>query len=90
MFEIPRLECMAEYKELTAKRVLNEQSVGAVAKDLGLNERAQRNWVKNTNAAIQNSGHPALSFYLETQTSTNTTQFPLFLKKGWPLPLMPT
>ena len=44
--KIPKQEYTAEFKELAVKRVKGGQSVGAVAKDLGLIEQTLRNWVK--------------------------------------------
>lgn len=44
--KIPRQEYTAEFKELAVKRVKDGQSVGVVAKVLGLVEQALRNWVK--------------------------------------------
>ncbi len=44
--KIPKQEYTAEFKELAVKRVKAGQSVGAVAKDLGLIEQTLRNWVK--------------------------------------------
>jgi len=46
MMKIPKQEYTAEFKELAVKRVKGGQSVGAVAKDLGLIEQTLRNWVK--------------------------------------------
>lgn len=54
MFKIPKAECTAEFKELTAKRVMDGQRVGAVAKELGLNEQTLRNWVKAAKAGKLN------------------------------------
>ena len=44
--KIPKQEYTVEFKELAVKRVKDGQSVGAVAKDLGLIEQTLRNWVK--------------------------------------------
>ena len=44
--KIPKQEYTGEFKELAVKRVKGGQSVGAVAKDLGLIEQTLRNWVK--------------------------------------------
>lgn len=44
--KIPKQEYTAEFKELAVKRVKDGQSVGAVARDLGLIEQTLRNWVK--------------------------------------------
>jgi len=46
MMKIPKQEYTTEFKELAVKRVKGGQSVGAVAKDLGLIEQTLRNWVK--------------------------------------------
>lgn len=42
MFKIPKVECTLEFKELTAIRVLDEERVGVVTKDMGLKEQALR------------------------------------------------
>jgi transposase-like protein len=44
--KIPKQEYTAEFKELSVKRVKAGQSVGAVARELGLIEQTLRNWVK--------------------------------------------
>ena len=44
--KIPKQEYTAEFKELAVKRVRGGQTVGAVARDLGLVEQTLRNWVK--------------------------------------------
>ena len=44
--KIPKQEYTAEFKELAVKRVRDGQTVGAVAKELGLIEQTLRNWVK--------------------------------------------
>lgn len=46
MKKIPKQEYTAEFKELSVKRVKAGQSVGAVARELGLIEQTLRNWVK--------------------------------------------
>lgn len=46
MKKIPKQEYTAEFKELSVKRVKAGQSVGAVAKELGLIDQTLRNWVK--------------------------------------------
>ena len=56
MFKIPKQEYTAEFKELAVKRVKSGQSIGAVAKGLGLVEQTLRNWVK---AAKAGKLHPA-------------------------------
>lgn len=48
--KIPKQEYTIEFKELTVKRVKDGQSVGAVAKELGLIEQTLRNWVKAAEA----------------------------------------
>jgi len=52
--KIPKQEYTAEFKELAVKRVKGGQSVGAVAKDLGLIEQTLRNWVKASAAGKLN------------------------------------
>jgi transposase len=44
--KIPKQEYTAEFKELAVKRVSAGQSIGAVARELGLVEQTLRNWVK--------------------------------------------
>jgi transposase len=44
--KIPKQEYTAAFKELAVKRVHGGQTVGAVARDLGLVEQTLRNWVK--------------------------------------------
>ncbi len=43
---IPKQVYTAEFKELAINRVKNGQTIGAVAKELGLIEQTLRNWVK--------------------------------------------
>lgn len=50
MIKIPKQEYTAEFKELAVKRVKSGQSVGSVAKDLGLIEQTLCNWVKAADA----------------------------------------
>jgi transposase-like protein len=50
MFKIPKQEYTAEFKELAVKCVKSGQSIGAVAKELGLVEQTLRNWVKAAKA----------------------------------------
>ena len=50
MFKIPKQEYTAEFKELAVKRVESGQSIGMVAKELGLVEQTLRNWVKAAKA----------------------------------------
>ncbi len=40
MFKIPKPEYTAEFKQLAVERVMDGQRFGAVAKDLGLNVKA--------------------------------------------------
>lgn len=44
--KIPKQEYTAEFKELAVKRVKEGQSIGAVARELGLVEQTLRNWIK--------------------------------------------
>jgi len=46
MFKIPKQEYTPEFKTGAVQRVTSGQSIGAVAKDLGLVEQTLRNWVK--------------------------------------------
>jgi len=48
MFKIPKQEFTVEFMELAVKRVKSGQSVGMVARELGL-EQTPRNWVKAAN-----------------------------------------
>ena len=50
MFKIPKPEYTVEFKELAVKREKAGESVGAVARDLGLVEQTLRNWVKAAKA----------------------------------------
>jgi transposase len=50
MFKIPKQEYTAEFKELAVKRTKSGETVGAVARDLGLVEQTLRNWVKAAKA----------------------------------------
>ena len=56
MFKIPKQEYTAEFKELAVKRVKSGQSIGAVAKGLGLVEQTLRNWVKAAAVGKLNAG----------------------------------
>jgi transposase-like protein len=57
MFKIPKQEFTAEFKELAVKRVQAGETVGAVARDLGLVEQTLRNWVKAAKAGkLQGAG----------------------------------
>jgi len=44
--KIPKQEYTPEFRELSVKRVKAGQSIGAVARELGLIEQTLRNWVK--------------------------------------------
>lgn len=48
MFKIPKQEYTPEFRELAVKRVKSGQSIGAVARELGLVDQTLRNWVKAT------------------------------------------
>ncbi len=50
MMKIPKQEYTVDFKDLAVKRAKGGQSVGAVAKDLGLIEQTLRNWVKASDA----------------------------------------
>jgi transposase len=50
MFKVPKQEYTVEFKELAVKRVKSGQSIGMVAKELGLVEQTLRNWVKAAKA----------------------------------------
>lgn len=52
--KIPKQEYTAEFKELAVKRVKSGQTIGSVAKDLGLIEQTLRNWVKAADAGKLN------------------------------------
>lgn len=54
MQKIPKQEYTAEFKELAVKRVRDGQSIGAVARELGLVEQTLRNWVKAAEAGKLN------------------------------------
>jgi transposase len=47
---IPKQEYTGEFKELAVKRVKAGQSIGAVARGLGLIEQTLRNWMKAAEA----------------------------------------
>jgi transposase-like protein len=62
MFKIPKQEFTAEFKELAVKRVQAGESVGGVARDLGLVEQTLRNWVKAAKAGkLQAPGTKAVT-----------------------------
>lgn len=46
MKKIPKQAYTTEFKELAVKRVLDGQSIPAVAKELGVNDQSLRNWLK--------------------------------------------
>jgi transposase len=50
MFKIPKQEYTAEFKELAVRQVKSGETVGAVARNLGLVEQTLRNWVKAAKA----------------------------------------
>ncbi len=52
--KIPKQEYTPEFKELAVKRIKAGQTVGSVAKDLGLIEQTLRNWVKAADAGRLN------------------------------------
>ncbi|OGA39383.1 MAG: hypothetical protein A3G24_20505 [Betaproteobacteria bacterium RIFCSPLOWO2_12_FULL_62_13] len=56
MFEIPKQEYTAEFKELAVKRVKDGRRTGAVARDLGPVEQMLRDWVQ---AVMQGKLNPA-------------------------------
>ena len=62
MFKIPKQEFTAEFKKLAVKRVQAGESVGSVARDLGLVEQTLRNWVKAAKAGkLQAPGTKAVT-----------------------------
>ena len=62
MLKIPKQEYTAEFKELAVKRVKGGQSVGAIAKELGLVEQTLRNWVKAAKAGkLHAPGAPVIT-----------------------------
>ncbi len=54
MKKIPKQEYTAEFRELAVKRVKAGQTVGVIAKELGLIEQTLRNWVKAFDAGKLN------------------------------------
>jgi transposase len=44
--KIPKQEYTPEFREMAVKRVKEGQSIGTVAKELGLSDQTVRNWVK--------------------------------------------
>ena len=53
--KIPKQEYTPEFRELAVKRVKAGQTVGAIAKELGLVEQTLRNWVKAADAGKLNA-----------------------------------
>ncbi len=53
--KIPKPEYTTEFRELAVKRVKDGQTVGSVARDLGLVEQTLRNWVKAVDAGKLNA-----------------------------------
>lgn len=54
MKKLPKQAYTPEFRELAVKRVKSGQSVGVVAKELGVNEQSLRNWVKAFDAGKLN------------------------------------
>jgi len=52
--KIPKQEYTPEFREMAVKRVKEGQSIGAVAKELGLSDQTVRNWVKAADAGKLN------------------------------------
>ncbi len=52
--KIPKQEYTPEFREMAVKRVKEGQSMGAVAKELGLSDQTVRNWVKAADAGKLN------------------------------------
>ncbi len=50
MKKIPKQEYTTEFKEQSVNHVKTGKSIGAVAKELGLNDQTLRNWVKAAEA----------------------------------------
>lgn len=46
MKRIPKQEYTPEFRDLAVKRVKAGQSIGGVARELGISEQTLRNWVK--------------------------------------------
>jgi transposase len=44
--KIPKQEYTPEFRDLAVKRVKAGQSIGAVARELGISDQTLRNWVK--------------------------------------------
>ncbi len=59
--KIPKQEYTPEFREMAVKRVKEGQSIGAVAKELGLSDQTVRNWVKAADAGKLNSGAKAVT-----------------------------
>ncbi len=56
MKKIPKQEYMPEFRELSVKRVKANQSVEAVARELGLIEQTLRNWAKAAAGKLNGPG----------------------------------
>ncbi len=54
--KIPKQEYTPEFREMAVKRVNEGQSIGVVAKELGLSDQTVRNWVKAADAGKLNRG----------------------------------
>lgn len=52
--KIPKQEYTPEFREMAVKRVKEGQSIGTVAKELGLSDQTVRNWVKAADAGKLN------------------------------------
>ena len=60
--KIPRQSYTLEFRELAVSRVKSGQSVGQVAKELGLVDQTLRNWVKATERGqLMGAGQPAVT-----------------------------
>jgi len=59
--KIPKREYTVEFKALAVKRAKEGQSIGAVAKDLGLIEQTLRNWVRRQRQASSTVREPRWS-----------------------------
>ena len=53
MKKMPKQVYTLEFKELAVKRVLAEESISAVARELGLSANTLRNWAKASAAGKQ-------------------------------------
>jgi transposase len=62
MKQIPKQAYTTEFKELAVKRVVDGQTIPAVARELGLNEQTLRNWVKAAAAGtLAGAGNKAVT-----------------------------